>query len=238
MTLKKIVPAVFIGFVVILSLAYGLFMVSKSRTFQFFGEIIDRVETNKKLVALTFDDAPGEYSDEVLKILKEHEIPATFYAVGKSIEENPDAMKRIVAEGHQIGNHSYSHTRMMLITPGFVKEEIEKTDELIKSAGYTQSTDFRPPYGKKLFALPYYLASQNKKTIMWDVEPESYPVVMVSKDTLVSYTVENTKPGSILLLHPFNQNSISREALPEIITQLKKQGYTFVTVNQLLSLAH
>ena len=96
---------------------YGLFQISKSRTFQFFGGLIYRVNTNNKVVALTFDDAPSEYTDQVLTILKEKNIKATFYAIGQNIEKFPSHVKEIVYQGHELGNHSYSHVRLVLKSP-------------------------------------------------------------------------------------------------------------------------
>ena len=154
MPMRKIVyPAITLG--LFLVLAVSLWKAGNSRTFQFFGEIVPRVETSQKIVALTFDDGPtAKFTDEILQVLKEQDVRATFFLIGGELEKHADEGKKIVAAGHEIGNHSYSHVRMILVTPSFVKEEIEKTDELIRSIGYQKPTHLRPPYGKKLFALP------------------------------------------------------------------------------------
>ncbi len=139
----------------LLGVSVLLFQISKSRTFQFFGEIYSRVETQQKVVALTFDDGPTRtHTDEILGILREENVKATFYLMGSAIEENQGETEKIIAQGHEIGNHSYNHERMILVTPGFVKNEIETTDGLIRKAGYQGEITFRPPFGKKLFALP------------------------------------------------------------------------------------
>ncbi len=151
-----------------------LFQISKSRTFQFFGEIINRVDTNEKVVALTFDDAPTKFSNEVIDILNKKGIKATFYAVGHNIEQYPNEAKYIVENGNEIGNHSYSHKRFLLKTPLFVESEIQKTNELIRNTGFKGDITFRPPNGKKLFTLPWYLNQYGIKTITWDVEPDTY----------------------------------------------------------------
>jgi len=140
------------------AVAVGLWEIGKSRTFQFFGTITARVETEEKIVALTFDDGPTpQFTDEILGILKEQDVKATFFLVGNALEKHLKEGRMIIAAGHEIGNHSYSHQRMMLVTPSFVKEEIMNTDQLIKREGYDKLPHFRPPYGKKLFTLPYYL---------------------------------------------------------------------------------
>src|SRR5690606_30411798 len=106
---------------------------------------------------------------------------------------------------------------------------------LIRDAGYTGDITFRPPNGKKLFGLPWYLSKHDIKTIMWDVEPDTY--YQGNAEAMVMYTLKNMKPGSIILMHPFCGEicTSDRQALPEIIDELNRQGYTFVTIQQLLS---
>lgn len=121
-----------------------------SRTFQLYGGLTYKVETNQKVVALTFDDGPTENVDDILTLLNDHNIKATFFLIGNEIEKNQEEAKAIVNEGHQIGNHTYSHQHMIFKSPWFIKEEIEKTDELIRHGGYKGEIDFRPPKEKRL----------------------------------------------------------------------------------------
>lgn len=226
-----------IACVLLLGVLVGLFEISKSRTFQFFGEIVPRVETGRKMVALTFDDGPTpEHTDEILRVLKEENVRATFFLIGGELEKNLAEGKKIVADGHEIGNHSYSHVRMVLVSPSFVKDEIERTDELIRAAGYEKPTHFRPPYGKKLFTLPYYLAQTNRKSITWDVEPESFPDVAAKTDEIVKHILANTRPGSIILLHVmYDRQRKSLNAVKPVIEGLRGQGFQFVTVSELMT---
>jgi chitin deacetylase len=132
----------------------------------------------------------------------------------------------------EIGNHSYSHQRFLLKSQSFIDAEVQKTNKLMRELGYQGDLTFRPPNGKKLLGLPWYLKRNNIQTIMWDVEPDTY---YTDKEGIVRYTLEQTKPGSIILMHPFcDACSADREALPVIIDELKAKGYTFVTVNELL----
>lgn len=211
---------------------YGLFQISKSRTFQFFGEIVPRVETSEKVVALTFDDGPTEYTPYVLNTLKEKDIKATFFVMGSELEKRPQIGEAIATAGHEIDNHSYSHQRMWFKSQSFIADEIEKTNALIRKTGYKGDIYFRPPYGKKIFGLPWYLSQHNIKTIMVDVEPDTYGS---DADFLVKYALEHTKPGSIILLHP-NCDTCNgqREAISKIIDGLQSKGYRFVTVSELL----
>ena len=228
--IKKILLFIFLFCFV----GFSLFQISKSRTFQFFGGLIGRVETEEKIVALTFDDAPSEYTNEVLKILEEKNVKATFYTIGQNLEKYPDVAKAIARDGHELGNHSYSHTRMIFKSQKFIGSEIEKTNRLIRDSGYAGEITFRPPNGKKLFGLPWYLRENNIKAITWDVEPDTY--FSGHADQITDYALANTKPGSIILLHPFCGEACvaDREALPQIIDGLKLRGYNFLTVSELL----
>lgn len=232
--MKKILFVFAIIIFVLLSVCYGLFQISKSRTFQFFGEIYPRVETDKKIVALTFDDGPTKkHTDEILQILRDENVKATFYVMGSGIAENPGELEKIIAGGHEIGNHTYNHERMFLVSPSFVKSEIETTDELIHKAGWTKEITFRPPFGKKLFTLPYYLSQNNRKTITWDVEPETY---FEKSEDIIKNTLENTKNGSIILLHVmYDSRSESMRSVKPIIENLRAKGFQFVTVSELLT---
>lgn len=223
-----------VALLLLASTAFGLFLVSRSRTFQFAGELVDRVETDRKVVALTFDDGPGDRTPEVVRTLGELDVPATFFVGGSALHEHPGFGRQLVEAGHELGNHTYSHQRMLMVSEEFVAQEIERTDAEIRAAGHTGPIHFRPPYGKKLFALPNYLAAHGRTTVMWDVEPDSEG--RPTSADVVRRTCQEVRPGSILLLHvwPTSRQS-SWDAVPGIVRALKAEGYTFVTVTQLLA---
>ncbi len=231
---KLVVMSAVAGIILMLSLVgYGFFRVSKSRTFQFFGGLVHRVNTSEKVIALTFDDGPNPYATEILNILKQKNVKATFFLIGSELEKYPELGRNIVAAGHEVGNHSYSHQRMVLKSQVFIAREIEATNRLLRNAGNTGVIHFRPPYSKKLFGLPWYLKQHNMKTIMVDVEPDTYGT---DADFLVTYTLEHAKPGSIILLHPFCDTcSGQREAIGKIIDGMHAKGYKFETVSSLLT---
>jgi peptidoglycan/xylan/chitin deacetylase (PgdA/CDA1 family) len=209
---------------------------SKSRTFQCFGNIVPRVDTSAPVVALTFDDGPSQFTEEILAILREHDVKATFFVTGQAVEENMAAAQSIVEEGHELGNHSYSHQRMMLKSYSFIQQEIESTDRLIREAGYEGDIHFRSPYGKKFIVLPYYLNQTDRLNIFFDVEPESYREIAADADRIVEHVLEKTRPGSIVLLHVMPESRVeSRKALPGVIQGLQEKGYGFVTVSELLA---
>jgi chitin deacetylase len=232
---KKFLLVVVLVFILVFT-AVWLLQVSRSRTFQFFGVLIPRINTSQKVVALTFDDGPtSQATDQILAILAEENTKATFFVIGAELEQNPEQGKKIVNAGHELGNHSYSHVRMVFVSPSFVRNEIESTDQLIRAAGYQGEILFRPPYGKKLFALPYFLSQTGRKSVTWDVEPESYPEIDADADRIAEHVLSKTQPGSIIILHVMYPNRReSMKAVKKIIGGLKAQGYSFKTVSELL----
>ncbi|MCT2346399.1 polysaccharide deacetylase family protein [Bacillales bacterium AN1005] len=221
--------------IIIVSVAF-LFLFSaykwmNSRTFQLVGAIVDHVETKEKLVALTFDDGPTGNVDDLLLLLDKYNAKATFFLIGRELKGNLPTAEKIVAAGHQIGNHTYSHNRMVFKSLSFIKEEIETTDALIREAGFEGEIDFRPPNGKKLVGLPYYLNKNDRETITWNLEPDSYYEKPKDK---VNYVKENISPGSIILLHPmYDKTGNEYKTTEGIISVLTDMGYRFVTINEL-----
>lgn len=232
------VVAVVVGLAVLLGA--GGYKLMNSRTIQLTGALTARVETQEKVVALTFDDGPTPADRAtILDTLAAENVPATFFLIGSAIEKDPESARAIVAAGHQIGNHSWSHPRMVLMGRAEIAREVEDTDRVIRAAGYAGPIHFRPPYGKKLVGLPRYLAAHDRRTIMWDVAVEDYsaPDVRQSAEELTELTVARARPGSIVLLHPWQGRSDTQAALGRVIRELKGQGYRFVTVDELLALS-
>ncbi|MEN0036562.1 MAG: polysaccharide deacetylase family protein [Cellvibrio sp.] len=229
--MKKIIVAV-ISLLVIVAL---LFQLSRSREYQVFGKLVSRVETTEKVVALTFDDGPTKHTGKIINLLGENK--ATFFLTGESIAQHPEAARQLIAAGHQIANHSCSHKRMVFLSYQTIEDEVEKTNQLIRSVGYEGEIVFRPPYGKKLFILPWYLQQQGITTITWDVEPEKDDAIANDSQAMAQYALDQVKPGSIILLHVmFDSRQASMDAVPLIIRGLKAKGYTFVTVDELLKM--
>jgi peptidoglycan/xylan/chitin deacetylase (PgdA/CDA1 family) len=221
------------GVAVLMAFVVGCYLLANSRTFQLAGVLVNRVDTAEKVVALTFDDGPAEHTPEVLDVLARSGVPATFYLNGADLDRYPEHGAAIARAGHEIGNHTYTHRRMVLVSPGTVAEEVERTDAAIARTGYRGPVTFRPPYGKKLWTLPHYLAERDRITVTWDVEPDSGGTA--DTDQLVEDTVDAVQPGSIILLHVmFDGRSASRAAVPLIIERLQADGYRFVTVSDLL----
>ncbi|MBW4718519.1 polysaccharide deacetylase family protein [Saccharothrix obliqua] len=216
---------------------FGLSALANSRTFQLFGDLTDRVETDDRVVALTFDDGPDPAGTRpLLDVLAREGVRATFYLTGRELAAHPALGAAIAGAGHEIGNHSYSHERMVFVSPDRVAEEVERTDALIRATGYAGEITFRPPNGKKLLALPKYLAEHGRRTVMWDVEPDSGPDLPASADELARRTADEVRPGSIVLLHGmYPGRALTRDALGPAVERLRERGYRFATVSELLA---
>jgi len=231
---KKKLVLIGIGILFVFLLLLGTYKLMNSRTYQLFGGLTKQVETHQKVVALTFDDGPADNTNQILSLLEQYNAKATFFLIGAEIEKFPEDARKIAEEGHQIGNHTYSHKRMIFKTPAYYKDEIEKTDQLIQNAGYKGEIDVRPPNGKKLIGLPYYLNKHKRETITWNLELDTFYTTVSDK---VKYVTENIEPGSIILLHPmYDKTGQALQTIEGILQELSKKGYTFITVNELQDL--
>lgn len=221
-------------FLAVLALGVLADRLSYASSFQLLGEIHDRVPLHEPLVALTFDDGPHDVAtSRILALLEERSVKATFFLEGRFVEMNPDAARAIIAGGHEIGNHSFSHQHLVLHTPRFIQQEIERTDRAIRAAGYQgERILFRPPFGQKLLLLPWYLYRHDRVTITWDIEPEG----MGDAKGIANAAIREARPGSIILLHVQDQKPTpSFYSVGPMIDGLRKRGFGFATVSELLA---
>ena len=224
-----------IGLALAIAASVGLYLLMNARCYQLLGDLVCHGTGDRKHIALTCDDAPSEStSDAVLAVVAEKNVKATFFMIGENMARHPQAAQRIAAAGHELGNHSYSHRRFLLRSPAFIAREIEDTNTLIRAAGYHGPIRFRPPYGKKLLGLPWYLTRHTITTVMWDSEPARQQPPSV--EAITAAALAQAHNGAIILLHPFCPDACraEREALPHIIDGLRAQGYTLTTVSELL----
>jgi peptidoglycan-N-acetylglucosamine deacetylase len=218
--------------------AAGAYWLMDSRTVQVSGTLVSRGSAApQKSVALTFDDGPaGAYVDEIIAVLDEYHAKGTFFVVGEVAQKQPAALRKLVAAGEQIGNHSYTHPRLVGVSVGRVADEVERADAVIRAAGYGGEIFFRPPYCKKLVSEPYYLATHHRTSVTWDLEPDSIGSLADDPQAMATYVADNVRPGSIVLLHPWGEyGDASRRALPLILEALAAKGYSFTTVSGLLA---
>ena len=222
----------------VLATLFVCWRISKSLSFQILGEPVTRVETSRRVVALTFDDGPDpQYVDEVLAVLRAEQVHATFFVVGRALARHPEMGPKLVAGGHELGNHSYTHVRLIGRSLDFIRAEIAGTDAEIRRAGYRGEIQFRPPFGKRLLGLPWVLRELGRGLVLWDVAPDGDPSLEAAQ--LVSRARDEVRPGSIVLLHVMGRaGGASRAAIPMLIRELKDRGYSFLTLGELLDAGH
>jgi len=201
------------------------------------GEAWQRVETSEKIVALTFDDGPNPpHTLDLLDVLDRFQVKAAFFMIGRNIAAHPDVARTVLARGHELGNHSYHHTAMLLRTPAFVRSEIDATDALLRQVGVTGEIYFRSPYGAHVFAVPYVLAQQQRKNILFDVIVEDW--IVQDPACIAQRVLDRTAPGSIIVLHDgggARAGTVAAAAL--IIPALRDRGYRCVSIRELLASA-
>ena len=239
MWLRRILvhPVFFIGMLLSGLLAtswYWLHQRSGTNSFQWIGESVDRVSTEKPLVALTFDDGPrGPVSRRLMLELNRLNTKATFFLVGRQIKQFPQFTTELWRSGHQLANHSYAHKAMDDGELWRFWQEVRDTDALIRQSGYKGPIHFRAPMGKKRLALPLVLALAQKKHILWDVNPHDYK--NTAPELMIETVLQKVRPGSIVLLHD-RPNTVA--ALAGMVEGLRAKGYQLVTVDQLLAQQH
>lgn len=201
------------------------------------GSFIFQGKTDRKQIALTFDDAPDtQYTPQVLDILKRYKVKATFFVVGYRAAEHPEVVKRIVREGHIIGNHSYGHAQLKKLPQSKFIREIEKSEQVLSPlAGYTPRL-VRPPYGAVNEDELSWLKDNGYLTVNWNVDPEDWRGH--SKDMVLKRTLDAAGPGAIILMHSATGDGGSLQgtvdALPDVIETLRGKGYELVPLTELL----
>lgn len=185
-------------------------------------------QEEKKKIALTFDDGPHpEYTLQMLDLLKEKKVKATFFLLGQQVEKYPDIVKRMEAEGHLIGNHSYKHEQLSKLSSIQACSQVNKTNELIYAITGKYPEYLRPPFGDWKDKLD---CEVNMIEVLWDVDTRDWS--SQNKEKIVKKVVTNVKEGDIILMHDSFQSTVS--ATEEIIDILQKDGYEFVTVEELI----
>jgi peptidoglycan/xylan/chitin deacetylase (PgdA/CDA1 family) len=185
-------------------------------------------------IAMTFDDGPSpETTPRLLDILKQRNIKATFFMIGQNAERNPTIVKRILAEGHEIGNHSWTHPQLSKLSDDRVTEEINKTQNAIKDAsGYTPIL-MRPPYGAITARQKEWIEKQfGLSVIIWSVDPFDWkrPGASVIEQRILA----GARPGAIVLSHDIHKQTV--DAMPATLDALAAKGFKFVTVSQLIAM--
>lgn len=199
--------------------------------------VINRVDTNSKIVALTFDDGPElKNTTAVLDVLKKHNVKATFFLMGSKAEKHPMLVKRMAAEGHEIGNHSYSHPDFNKKTIEDISDEITKTNEIIYKLTGQKPYLFRPPGGYLSYALVDYTKENNLTIAYWTYQQDSKDWRNgVKASRIAAHIVKHIQPGQIIILHDGCPNGMeTAKAMDILIPKLHSEGYEFVTMTELI----
>jgi len=192
------------------------------------------VPVTDQYVAMTYDDGPHpQNTPRLLDMLRERNIRATFYVIGRNVDLYPAVVRRIVAEGHEIGNHSYTHRSLTTLSDASVRDEINKTQEAIRRAAGVTARTLRPPYGA--FRQNQRQATYNDMglpTILWSVDPLDWkrPGPAIVSQRIVS----GVTPGAIVLSHDLHSQTV--DAMPATLEALMQKGYKFLSVSQLIAM--
>ncbi|WP_392483218.1 polysaccharide deacetylase family protein [Nostoc sp. C110] len=194
-----------------------------------------KLSPQQKVIALTFDDGPWpESTAQVLDILKQNQIKGTFFVIGQNVKNYPGLLKREIAEGHVIGNHTWHHWYQFL-NPQAAAYEIDHTADQIYQVTGIKTNLFRPPGGIMHNGVADYAKNSKYAIILWSSDSVDYSRPAVPK--LINNVFRRAKPGGIVLMHDGGGNrSKTVQALPEIIANFRKQGYSFVTIPELLEM--
>jgi peptidoglycan/xylan/chitin deacetylase (PgdA/CDA1 family) len=222
---------------------------------QWLGRALHQGKGSQKVTALTFDDGPHpEFTPAVLDILLRERVRATFFLCGHDIEIHPDLARRIVDEGHAVGNHTYSHPYLYFQSREEIHRELDQTQQAIRRATGRNCRFFRPPYGARWVGLYPELQARQMDLITWSCWPE----MQSTADAVVKDAIRHLRPGAVYLLHdgvqtpggyfagksmrPQNlepsEHRVRRmiEALPSLISKIRAEGYEFVDVAQMFGI--
>jgi peptidoglycan/xylan/chitin deacetylase (PgdA/CDA1 family) len=184
------------------------------------------IDPDKPMIALTYDDGPSKYTQEILDLLKENNSAATFFVLGSQASKYEETVKYMIETGNQIGNHSYDHKRLTLLNDEELYDQINKTDNLIYEIALYRPFVMRPPYGSTNEALKEKL---QKPIINWSIDTRDWE--SRNTEAIIKIIYENVKDGDIILMHDLYESSL--EASKIVIPELINRGYQLVTISEL-----
>jgi len=193
------------------------------------------VNVDGPYIAMTFDDGPhATNTPKLLEMAAERHIKLTFFVLGECVEQNPDVLRREVAEGHEIGNHSWSHPNLAKLSDADVRSQLQRTEDIIEKTAGIKAKLMRPPYGE-LTKRQRILVNHEfgYKVILWDVDPLDWK--RPGPNVVAQRIIAGAQPGSIILSHDIHPPTIA--AMPQVFDALLAKGFKFVTVSELISLA-
>jgi len=200
--------------------------------FNYFFTTITQGDTNQNQIAITFDDGPVEQSLEMLKLLEEHDVPATFFCIGKNIEQYPAILQQMDKQGHLIGNHSYTHAHSFDFYPSKkVLQELNDCSKIIKKTINKKPLFFRPPNGVSNPMIAKALKQTKLKSIGWNIR--TFDTSIKNPDALFKKVCKKIKPGAIILMHDTMPHTVT--LVSNLITYCKENNYEIVSLDKLLN---
>ena len=183
-----------------------------------------------KTIALTFDDGPGPYTEKLLDILDKYDAKATFFLIGSKVSVRANTLRRMQSRGHQLGNHSWSHPELNKVSAEQLASEIDQTNNAIKQAVGIKPNIIRPPYGAFNRAVLEQFRQRGMSAVVWSVDTRDW--ADRNSEIVCSRAVAGARNGAVILMHDIHPTSVN--AVPCILDSLKQQGYSFVTVQNLI----
>ena len=198
------------------------------------GITFSRVSIAQPYIAITFDDGPHpKNTPRLLDMLRERNIKATFYVIGRNVDLYPNVLRRTVSEGHEIGNHTFTHPVLSKLSDSAVRQELTKCRDAVARAAGVKPRTMRPPYGALLQRQREWIhAELDYPTIMWSVDPLDWK--RPGPSVVTSRILKATTPGAIVLAHDLHSSTV--DAMPATLDGLLNKGFKFVTVSQLLAM--
>lgn len=182
-----------------------------------------------KCIALTFDDGPMPDTKRLLKTLKARNVRVTFFLVGQMVVQHPEVVREELADGHELGDHSWDHADLPTLSAEGVRSQLSRTQDAVRKAAGVAPHVFRPPYGAINGQVTAIARQFGLPQILWEVDPLDWRDR--NTPTVERRVIGEAKPGDIVLMHDIHPTSVS--AVPTILDKLSKEGYTFVTVSEL-----
>lgn len=187
----------------------------------------------KRKIAISFDDGPHPMTEKVLDVLQQYQVKATFFCIGTQIEKHPEIFKRILAEGHVVGNHSYSHSNTFgIFSTDKVTEEIRRTDTVIEDLTGKKILYFRPPFGVTNPRIARATKATAKQVIGWN--NRSLDTVIADENKILERVKSKVAPGGIILLHDTSQKTVN--VLEQLLLFLQSEKYDVIAIDKLLNL--
>lgn len=230
---------------------FWLYETTENPANQVFGRTVVSGPSDRKVVALTYDDGPNPpYTTAILSVLEQEDVHATFFLVGRAVKAYPGVVRREVDDGDAVGNHTWSHAHLVLETPGSIRKTLQQTDEAIYAAAGVHTHIMRPPFGARDWIVLHAVRALGYTPIMWSV-PLPRDWENPSAQTIANRVLPDVTDGSIIVLHDGNRGIVCRaarvaphtcdresdiEATRIIVRTLKSAGYRFVTIPELLAL--